>query len=107
MKPHVFLWLLAMVAGLGLMMWLVPPREIEARLKEHGLMWMSGTADDVHQEGCLLLQALLTTPGELKVTRMEFRLFTGPMKGREYHGQPGEYHSTDGYGPANGMRAAI
>jgi hypothetical protein len=29
----VFLWLLAMVAGIGLMIWLLPPREIEERLK--------------------------------------------------------------------------
>ncbi|MFZ0848194.1 MAG: hypothetical protein WAO08_03185 [Hyphomicrobiaceae bacterium] len=29
-----FLWLLVMTAGLALMIWLVPPREIEARLKE-------------------------------------------------------------------------
>ena len=27
--------------------------------------------------------------GELKVTRMEFRDFTGPMKGHMYRGQPG------------------
>ena len=31
MKP--FLWLLAMAAGLGTMIWLVPPREIERRLR--------------------------------------------------------------------------
>ena len=36
-SSSVFLWLLAMVAGLGLMIWLVPPREIEARLKEQML----------------------------------------------------------------------
>jgi hypothetical protein len=33
-KLWLFLWLLAMVAGLGLMIWLMPPSEIEARLKE-------------------------------------------------------------------------
>ena len=45
--------------------------------------------------------------GELRVTRMEFRDFTGPMKGHMYRGQPGEYYSVDGYRLANGMRAAI
>ena len=29
-----FLWLLVMTAGRALKIWLVPPREIEARLKE-------------------------------------------------------------------------
>jgi hypothetical protein len=37
MKSSVFLWLLAMIAGLGLMIWLLPPSEIEARLKERGM----------------------------------------------------------------------
>ena len=45
--------------------------------------------------------------GELKLTRMEFRHFTGPLKGREYRGQPGEYYSADGYHLANGLRAAL
>ena len=45
--------------------------------------------------------------GELKPTRMEFHHFTGPMKGREYRGQPGEYYSVDGYHLRNGARAAI
>jgi hypothetical protein len=30
-------WLLAMFAGIGLMIWLLPPSEIEARLKERGM----------------------------------------------------------------------
>jgi hypothetical protein len=38
---------------------------------------------------------------------MEFRHFTGPMKGREYRGQPGEYYSVDGHALRDGMRAAI
>ena len=33
-----FLWLLAMAAGLALLIWLVPPRTIEARLKEEQRM---------------------------------------------------------------------
>ena len=37
---RVFLRLLAIVAGLGLMIWLLPPHEIEARLKDQG--WMLG-----------------------------------------------------------------
>ena len=37
MKPSVFLWLLAIIAGLGLMILLLPPSEIEARLKERGM----------------------------------------------------------------------
>ena len=46
--------------------------------------------------------------GELKVTRMEFRHLTGPMKGREYRGSVGgEYYSIDGYHLTNGLRAAI
>jgi hypothetical protein len=44
---------------------------------------------------------------ELKLTRMEFRHFTAPLKGREYRGQPGEYYSVDGYHLADGVRAAI
>jgi hypothetical protein len=45
--------------------------------------------------------------GELRPTRMEFHHFTGPLKVREYRGQPGEYYSVDGYHLANGLRAAI
>jgi len=45
--------------------------------------------------------------GELKVTRMEFRHFTGPMKGQTYHGLPGEFYSVDGYWLCDGLRAAI
>jgi hypothetical protein len=45
--------------------------------------------------------------GELKLTRMEFRHFEGPLKGRGYRGQPGEYYSTDGYWLRDGLRAAI
>ena len=45
--------------------------------------------------------------GELKLTRMEFRLFTGPMKGRELWGQTGEYYSVDGFHLRNGARATI
>jgi hypothetical protein len=41
--------------------------------------------------------------GELKVTRMEFRHFTAPMKGQTYYDLPGEYYSVDGYW----LRAAI
>ena len=45
--------------------------------------------------------------GELKVTRMEFRHFSGPLKGREHRGQPGEYYSVDGYWLRDGLRAAL
>ena len=45
--------------------------------------------------------------GELKATRMEFRHFSGPLKGREHRGQPGEYYSTDGYQLRHGLRAAL
>jgi hypothetical protein len=45
--------------------------------------------------------------GELRPTRMEFRHFTGPMKGREHFGQAGEYYSCDGHHLRNGLRAAI
>jgi hypothetical protein len=45
--------------------------------------------------------------GELKPTRMEFRHFTGPMKGRTYRGLPGEFHSVDGHWLRDGVRAAI
>jgi hypothetical protein len=45
--------------------------------------------------------------GELKVTRMEFRHFTGPLRGRTLRGQPGEYYSVDGYPLRNGLNAAI
>jgi hypothetical protein len=40
------------------------------------------------------------------VRRMEFQHFSGPLKGREYRGQPGEYYSVDGYRLLNGLRAA-
>ena len=45
--------------------------------------------------------------GELKPTRMEFRRFCGPMKGREFRGQSGEYYSVDDYELRPGLRAAI
>lgn len=45
--------------------------------------------------------------GELKVTRMEFRHFTGTMKARELFGQAGEYYSADGYHLWDGVRAGI
>jgi hypothetical protein len=45
--------------------------------------------------------------GELKLTRMEFRHFAGPLKGRELMGHTGEYYSFDGYWLRNGVRAAI
>ena len=45
-------------------------------------------------------------PG-LRVTRMEFRHFHGPMKGRTLRGLSGEYYSVDGYRLRNGLRAAI
>jgi hypothetical protein len=45
--------------------------------------------------------------GELKVTRMEFRPFRGPMKGLQYRGLSGEYYSVDGYWLRNRARAAI
>jgi hypothetical protein len=45
--------------------------------------------------------------GELRPTRMEFRNFTGPLKGRELMGHTGEYYSIDGYWLRNGLRAAI
>jgi len=45
--------------------------------------------------------------GELKVTRMEFRHFTGTMKARELFGQAGEYYSADGYHLRDGLRARI
>ena len=45
--------------------------------------------------------------GELKVTTMEFRKFTGPLDGREYRGLAEEYCSSNGFHLANGMRAAI
>ena len=44
---------------------------------------------------------------ELRLIRMEFRHFIGPLKGREYRGQRGEYYSADGYHLANGLRAAL
>jgi len=45
--------------------------------------------------------------GELKVTRMEFREFLAPLKGRENRGQSGEFYSADGYWLRDGLRAAI
>jgi hypothetical protein len=45
--------------------------------------------------------------GELKVTRMEFREFLRPLKGRENRGQSGEFYSADGYWLRDGLRAAI
>jgi hypothetical protein len=45
--------------------------------------------------------------GELRPTRMDFRHFSGPMKGRQYRGLPGEYYSVDGYWLRDGLRAAI
>jgi hypothetical protein len=45
--------------------------------------------------------------GELHVTRMEFRHFDGPLRGRQFRGQPGEYYSVDGYWLRDGLRAAI
>jgi|SoiMethySBSTD1v2_1073268.scaffolds.fasta_scaffold1053277_2 hypothetical protein len=50
---------------------------------------------------------LLEVDGKLLPTRMEFRHFTGPMKGRELWGQPGEYISVDGYPLRNGVPAAV
>ena len=37
LKPSALVWLLAMLGGIGLMIWLLPPSEIEARLKERGM----------------------------------------------------------------------
>ena len=45
--------------------------------------------------------------GELKLTRMEFRHFSGPMRGREYRGQTGGYYSVDGYWLRDGVLAAL
>jgi hypothetical protein len=45
--------------------------------------------------------------GELKVTRMEFRHYTGKMKARELFGQVGEYYSADGYHLRDGVHAGI
>jgi hypothetical protein len=44
---------------------------------------------------------------DLKLTRMEFWHFSGPLKGREYRDGPGEYYSVDGYHLRDGLRAAI
>jgi hypothetical protein len=38
---------------------------------------------------------------------MEFRHFSGPLKGRKLWGLTGEYYSVDGYHLAHGLRAAI
>lgn len=45
--------------------------------------------------------------GYLKLTRMEFRHFTGPLKAKELFGQAGEYYSADGYHLKNGIRAVF
>jgi hypothetical protein len=45
--------------------------------------------------------------GELKQTRMQFRHFTGSLKGREPFGQAGEYYSADGYELKKGLRAVF
>ena len=45
--------------------------------------------------------------GELKLTRMEFRHFTGTMKARELFGQAGEYYSAERYHLRDGLRARI
>jgi hypothetical protein len=45
--------------------------------------------------------------GELKLTRMEFWHFSGPLKGREYRGPAGEYYCADDYPLRNGLLAAI
>jgi hypothetical protein len=45
--------------------------------------------------------------GKLKVTRMEFRHFTGTMKAQELFGRAGEYYSADGYCLRDGARAGI
>ena len=50
---------------------------------------------------------LIEVDGKWLPTRMEFRRFTGPMKGRELWGQTGEYYSVDGYQLRNGTRAAV
>jgi hypothetical protein len=44
---------------------------------------------------------------ELQVTRMEYRHFEGPMKGRLFRGLPGEYYSVHGYWLRDGLRAAL
>jgi hypothetical protein len=38
---------------------------------------------------------LLEVNGVLRLTSIEFRHFTGPLKGRTYRGRHGEYYSTD------------
>jgi hypothetical protein len=52
-------------------------------------------------------QFRIEVDGELRVTRMAFRDFLGPMMGRLLRGLPGEYFSVDGYHLTNGLRAAI
>jgi hypothetical protein len=42
--------------------------------------------------------------GAPKLTRMQFRHFTGPLKGREYRGHTGEYYSVDGCHLRDGAR---
>jgi hypothetical protein len=44
---------------------------------------------------------------DLKLTRMEFWHFGGPLKGREFREGPGEYYSVEGYELRDGLRAAI
>jgi hypothetical protein len=45
--------------------------------------------------------------GGLKLTRMEYRQSTGPLAGRDYPGQLGEYYTTSGYPLHDGLRAAL
>ena len=45
--------------------------------------------------------------GDMRQTRMEFRHFVGPMRGRTLHGQHGEYYSVDAYWLRDGLRASI
>jgi hypothetical protein len=44
---------------------------------------------------------------DLKLTRMEFWHFGGPLKRREYREGRGEYYSVEGYELRDGLRAAI
>lgn len=44
---------------------------------------------------------------DLRLTRMDFWHFGGPLKGREYRQGPGEYYSVEGYELREGLRAAI
>jgi hypothetical protein len=60
----------------------------------------------VHYELSSGSTLLLEVNGVLRLTRIQFRHFTGPPRGRTYRGQPGEYYSVDGYLLAEGLRAA-